>query len=228
MSRGGSIAPSELKSQISRVARQFSGYSQQDAQEFLRFLLDGMHNELNRIEQKPKYKEINCEKLTVDQQSEQWSQYFAARDNSIITDLFEGQLCSKIECIKCNHKSYTFDNFMDLSVQIPRKAVRYTGYIDVDECLKTFIAKEKLENCGYKCSNCKGVDNLEKDITIMRYPKILVVHLKRFYNSSMRREKLSTTIQIPTTLDMRPYGPYSSKLIHPIVILTQFISFQIT
>jgi ubiquitin C-terminal hydrolase len=114
---------------------------------------------------------------------------------------------------------------MDLSVQIPRKAVRYTGYIDVDECLKTFIAKEKLENCGYKCSNCKGVDNLEKDITIMRYPKILVVHLKRFYNSSMRREKLSTTIQIPTTLDMRPYGPYSSKLIHPIVILIQFISF---
>lgn len=31
MSRGGSIAPSELKSQISRVARQFSGYGQQDA-----------------------------------------------------------------------------------------------------------------------------------------------------------------------------------------------------
>lgn len=100
---------------------------------------------------------------------------------------------------------------MDLSVQIPRKAVRYTGYIDVDECLKTFTAKEKMENCGYKCSNCKGIDNMEKDITIFRYPKILVVHLKRFYNSSMRREKLSTTIQIPTTLDMRPYGPYSSK-----------------
>ena len=46
--------PSELKSQISRVARQFSGYGQQDAQEFLRFLLDGMHNELNRIKKKPK------------------------------------------------------------------------------------------------------------------------------------------------------------------------------
>ena len=69
-----------------------------------------------------------------------------------------------------------------------------------------------MENCGYKCSKCKGVDNMEKDITIFRYPKILVVHLKRFYNSSMRREKLSTTIQIPTTLDMRPYGPYSNHI----------------
>jgi len=99
---------------------------------------------------------------------------------------------------------------MDLSVQIPRKAVRYTGYIDVDECLKTFTATEKMENCGYKCSNCKGIDNMEKDISIFKFPRILVVHLKRFYNSSMRREKLSTTIQIPTTLDMRPYGPHAS------------------
>ena len=86
---------------------------------------------------------------------------------------------------------------MDLSVQIPRKAVRYTGYIDVAECLRTFTAPEKMENCGYKCSKCKGIDNMEKDITIFRYPKILVIHLKRFYNSSMRREKLSTTIKIP-------------------------------
>jgi ubiquitin C-terminal hydrolase len=100
---------------------------------------------------------------------------------------------------------------MDLSVQIPRKAVRYTGYIDVDECLKTFTAPEKMENCGYKCSKCKGIDNMEKDITIFRYPKILVIHLKRFYNSSMRREKLSTTIKIPQILDMRAYGPYTSK-----------------
>ena len=100
---------------------------------------------------------------------------------------------------------------MDLSVQIPRKAVRYTGYIDVDECLKTFTAPEKMENCGYKCSKCKGIDNMEKDITIFRFPRILVIHPKRFYNSSMRREKLSTTIKIPPLLDMTPYGPYSSK-----------------
>lgn len=82
-----------------------------------------------------------------------------------------------------------------------------------------------MENCGYKCSNCKGIDNMEKDITIFRYPKILVVHLKRFYNSSMRREKLSTTIQIPTTLDMRPYGPYSSKSPDLFILPTSYLTF---
>lgn len=51
-------------------------------------------------------------------------------------------------------------------------------------------------------------------MTIFRFPKILVVHLKRFYNSTMRREKLSTTINIPEILDARPYAtPNSSKFL---------------
>lgn len=103
---------------------------------------------------------------------------------------------------------------MDLSVSIPRKAVRYTGYIDIDECFKSFVQSEKMAECGYKCSNCKAVDDMEKDMTIYRFPKILVIHLKRFYNSTMRREKLSTTIRIPEILDMRPYAPYTSKCFH--------------
>lgn len=60
-SSNGCIAPTDLKGQISKIAKQFTGYGQQDAQEFLRFLLDGMHNELNRVTSKPKYKEINCD-----------------------------------------------------------------------------------------------------------------------------------------------------------------------
>ena len=101
---------------------------------------------------------------------------------------------------------------MDLSVSIPRKAVRYTGYIDMTELLNTYIMPEQMESCGFKCSKCKKVDNMEKQITIHRYPKILVIHLKRFYNSTMRREKLSTTVNIPDKLDARPFAtPNSSK-----------------
>lgn len=47
-------------------------------------------------------------------------------------------------------------------------------------------------------------------MTIYRFPKVLVIHLKRFYNSTMRREKLSTSVRIPKVLDMTPYAPYSS------------------
>lgn len=42
-----------LKSQIQRFAPRFIGYSQQDAQEFLRYLLEGLHEDVNRVTTKP-------------------------------------------------------------------------------------------------------------------------------------------------------------------------------
>ena len=42
---------------VGRFAEQFSGYQQQDSQELMAFLLDGLHEDLNRIKKKP-YVEI--------------------------------------------------------------------------------------------------------------------------------------------------------------------------
>ena len=47
------VVPSELKRLIGRFASQFSGYQQQDSQEFMSFILDGIHEDLNRIQKKP-------------------------------------------------------------------------------------------------------------------------------------------------------------------------------
>lgn len=38
---------------MGRFAPQFSGYQQQDSHELLAFLLDGLHEDLNRIRKKP-------------------------------------------------------------------------------------------------------------------------------------------------------------------------------
>jgi len=56
------VTPSDLKREISRTVSQFNGYAQHDAQEFLHFLLDRMHDELNRVKKKPKPYEVKCEK----------------------------------------------------------------------------------------------------------------------------------------------------------------------
>ena len=74
-----------------------------------------------------------------------------------------------------------------------------------------------MEACGYKCSKCKKVDNFNKDFTIYRFPRILVIHLKRFYNSYMRREKLNTTIKIPIKCDFSEFAPHSSKNIEKLI-----------
>ena len=119
--------------------------------------------------------------------------------------MFEGQLCSKIECKKCGYQSLTFDSFLDLSLSLPSGMT--IGGLDLDDCLKNFTSSERMEKCGFKCEKCKAVDKMDKDITVYRFPKILVIHLKRF----SRRAKITSTITVPKKLDMSPYGPYSRK-----------------
>lgn len=54
MGRSRSLAISlHLQTQVGRFAPQFSGYQQQDSHELLAFLLDGLHEDLNRIRKKP-------------------------------------------------------------------------------------------------------------------------------------------------------------------------------
>merc|ERR1712159_704093 len=48
-----SISPSSLKKVIGQFAPHFAGYQQQDSQELLAFLLDGLHEDLNRVLDKP-------------------------------------------------------------------------------------------------------------------------------------------------------------------------------
>ncbi|KAI1892726.1 hypothetical protein AGOR_G00136510 [Albula goreensis] len=52
LSRSSYVAPRTFKTQVGRFAPQFSGYQQQDSQELLAFLLDGLHEDLNRVKKK--------------------------------------------------------------------------------------------------------------------------------------------------------------------------------
>ena len=49
MERFKQIAPRDFKSMIARVAPYFTGTQQHDCQEFLMYLLDGLHEDLNRV-----------------------------------------------------------------------------------------------------------------------------------------------------------------------------------
>lgn len=117
-----STRPTELKRVIGKVAERFTGYDQQDAQEFLRFLLDGLHEDLNRIQKKPAYYEIKDRDGAKDRDvSDEYWKFYMERNSSALSDLFCGQLRSEIHCNTCNHRSLCFDVFWDLSVPVPKK-----------------------------------------------------------------------------------------------------------
>ncbi|CAF4767217.1 unnamed protein product, partial [Rotaria socialis] len=47
------VSPSRFKSTIGNFASRFTGYSEQDSQEFLRYLLQGLSEDVNRVQKKP-------------------------------------------------------------------------------------------------------------------------------------------------------------------------------
>ncbi|KAI9312465.1 hypothetical protein BX666DRAFT_1987680 [Dichotomocladium elegans] len=116
-----STAPRDFKYTIGQFNHSFSGYMQHDSQELLAFLLDGLHEDLNRILTKP-YRELpDFDNMPDNEIAEQSWSYHKARNDSIIVDLFQGQFKSRLTCHECGKISVTFDPFMYLSLPLPIK-----------------------------------------------------------------------------------------------------------
>jgi ubiquitin carboxyl-terminal hydrolase 4/11/15 len=134
---------------LQRFAPQFSGYQQHDSQELVAFLLDGLHEDLNRVIQKPYVEKPDWEGggdlELVDLAQKSWDGYMR-RNDSVIVDLFQGQYQSTLVCpecqkvgdgalytscgiLKCGQVSITFDPFMYLTLPLPvQKKWKHTMY----------------------------------------------------------------------------------------------------
>ncbi|ESW21997.1 hypothetical protein PHAVU_005G117700 [Phaseolus vulgaris] len=118
------VAPRVFKSKLARFAPQFSGFNQHDSQELLAFLLDGLHEDLNRVKCKP-YVEVKDGDGRPDEEvaDEYWHNHLA-RNDSVIVDVCQGQYKSTLVCPICRKVSVTFDPFMYLSLPLPSTTMR--------------------------------------------------------------------------------------------------------
>ncbi|XP_004581515.2 ubiquitin carboxyl-terminal hydrolase 4 isoform X2 [Ochotona princeps] len=118
------VAPRMFKTQVGRFAPQFSGYQQQDSQELLAFLLDGLHEDLNRVKKKP-YLELRDANGRPDAvvAKEAWENH-RLRNDSVIVDTFHGLFKSTLVCPECAKVSVTFDPFCYLTLPLPLKKDR--------------------------------------------------------------------------------------------------------
>ena len=130
-----SLPPEQFRESFISLAESFSGFRQHDSQEFLIYLLDKIHDDLNRIVDKP-YIEINKEGDNAP--DECWKRYLS-RDDSIIVDLFQGQLKNRLCCLNCGHINNNYEAFMMLSLPIPQNKEKIVvTYIDLNFTVKKY------------------------------------------------------------------------------------------
>lgn len=128
---GKSLSPRSMVSNIRRVGKQFKPFRQEDAHEYLRQLLDCMHEEILKA---------NGVKLSDGKIAE----------TTAISRVFGGYLCNTLTCSKCSYASKTYNHFQDVSLDIT------SGINSVSNALDHFTKPEYLSQGNeWKCEKCQ-------------------------------------------------------------------------
>jgi ubiquitin carboxyl-terminal hydrolase 8 len=197
------VSPGKFIKTIQKVAHLkkveiFTGYSQNDASEFLLFLIDCFHNALSR--------EI---KITVTGNPENETDNLAvkcfemikncyAKDYSEIWNLFYAVHVSQIsrsdngKILSTNPEPYFM---VDLPIPPDNKS---PSLID---CFNYYVEGEVIQN--YKDEETNETIDIKKKILFWSFPNILAIDLKRF-NSRFQKNQIHITFPIDE-LDLSPY-----------------------
>ncbi|XP_073928954.1 ubiquitin carboxyl-terminal hydrolase 16 isoform X1 [Castor canadensis] len=116
----GIVTPRELFSQVCKKAVRFKGYQQQDSQELLRYLLDGMRAEEHQRVSKGILKAFgnSTEKLDEDLKNKVKDYEKKKSVPSFVDRIFGGELTSTIMCDECRTVSLVHESFLDLSLPV--------------------------------------------------------------------------------------------------------------
>ncbi|XP_055318006.1 ubiquitin carboxyl-terminal hydrolase 31 [Sitodiplosis mosellana] len=114
-----------FKAVVDRYGTQFRSSTQHDAQEFLFWLLDKVHEDLNTAS-KRKYKPIKNNYGRPDEviAAETLANHIRC-NNSFVQAVFQAQFRSSLACPRCHKQSNTFDPFHCISVQLPQLAQQF-------------------------------------------------------------------------------------------------------
>ena len=202
------LIPKDFKFWAGKVNEMFQDYQQQDAQEFLMTLIDGLHEDLNKSPKNKKLVEEDNDKLNDTEAAKLAMENHYKLNQSELHNLFLGQFKAVVTCLHCKRTSRKFDMFLNLSLQLPERTCT------LSELLSDFEKPEKMvgEN-KWHCPTCKTKREALKVIKIWRLPPILVIHFKRFKTDGKWKQKVHTNIKFPlSNLSMNRFVEGPSKV----------------
>ncbi|KAG2660759.1 ubiquitin carboxyl-terminal hydrolase 17-like protein B isoform X2 [Panicum virgatum] len=177
---GSIIMPAKFRDNLRKLSSDFRPGQQEDAHEFLRCLLDNLH------------------RCTLDPMSKGKSSSFD--EESIVKEIFGGQLKSQLSCCECGHSSETFEPFLDLSLEIDQ--------VDcLEDALESFTKVEWIGDSEDKltCERCNAQVCKNKQLTLHRAPDVIAFHLKRFTTLDNSVEKIDKHVSYPLEVDLKRF-----------------------
>lgn len=198
------IAPSEFKQKFGSKHTIFSGYGQNDSQEFCRVLLEDINKELNDVKIRPAYKELNTTNKSKIQCDKEFDELFRSRESSIVMDAFYGQIINIFTC-SCGQKSYSFQKIVDLPLLLSsnNQTTKYdTSITTINDLLDLYFEGETIQ-FGTKCEKCGKKSEHQKEIKFSRPPNILILSLQRVNMRTQRKN--NSKISFPEVLNISKY-----------------------
>ena len=120
-------SPKQFKNAIGTLRKQFAGNHTHDTHEILNYILDGLHEDLNKVKHKPIIQSKDIINNDIIDSKNQWID-FLRRNQSVISELFYGQFKSTIVCPnqKCGNVNIVYEPFISLSLPLGSKIEPFT------------------------------------------------------------------------------------------------------
>ncbi|XP_047241472.1 ubiquitin carboxyl-terminal hydrolase 12 isoform X2 [Girardinichthys multiradiatus] len=196
----GVIPPKKFISRLRKENELFDNYMQQDAHEFLNYLLNTIADLLQ--EEKSQERQQNGKLLQngsgggSDGGGGGEGEGGKETQQTWVHEIFQGTLTNETRCLNCEAVSSKDEDFLDLSVDVEQNT-------SITHCLRGFSNTETLcSEYKYYCEQCRSKQEGQKRMRVKKLPMILALHLKRFkYMDQLHRyTKLSYRVVFPLEL----------------------------
>lgn len=216
----GSIAPKKFIARLRKEKEEFDNYMQQDAHEFLNFLINHI-NEIILAERGQKNATATTNATAGPSNSTHFSNARAnlsgtsypvnnndgnnangsqPQEPTWVHEIFQGILTSETRCLNCETVSSKDEHFFDLQVDVDQNT-------SITHCLRCFSNTETLcSDNKFKCDNCCNYQEAQKRMRVKKLPMILSLHLKRFKYMEQYNRHIKVSHRVVFPLELRLFN----------------------